>query len=95
MAHGETLPLGCPTPFQGPACGAPAGLHFQCSLLKTLQLENSDLLGDSTHQVLNVITFSFRAFDPCNMREFFPSGGRKGVREKGSPLRTFSLLAGI
>lgn len=73
MAHGETLLLGCPTPFRGPAYGAPTGLHFQCSLLKTLQLENSDPLGDSTHQVLNVITFSFRAFDPCDMREFFPS----------------------
>lgn len=54
-----------------PASGilAPVGLHFYYSLLKTLQLENLILLGDSTCQILNLITFSSRVFDPYDMRE--------------------------
>lgn len=48
---------------------SPAGLRFHYSLLKTLQLENLVPLGDSVRQILNLIAFSFRAFDPYDMRE--------------------------
>ena len=45
------------------------GSSFLYNLQKTLQVKIVDPLADSTDQILNLITLSFRALGPYNTRE--------------------------
>ena len=80
------------------------GSYFLYNLQKSLQVKLVDPLADSTDPILNLITFSFRAFGPCNTREDHSPDLKCFSSRRQMPdtlftrretLRMWSILAGV